>query len=164
LSYWHGIDLFANIPMVTENDPLGSTPPQQATRADIYTYVVSELNDINSQLPPKGASTYGRATPEAAHMLLAKLYLNAGVYSARQTTPARSRKQRLLSPAATRSIRASLTTSRPITTPPRAGVRRTARRRQDADVGGMTFLIHAGCGAAMSAGTYGVDYCWGGTV
>src|SRR5437660_7263075 len=81
LSYWHGIDLFGNIPLVTENDPLGATPPKQATRADIYTYVVSELNDIVSQLPPKGASTYGRATPEAAHMLLAKLYLNAGVYS-----------------------------------------------------------------------------------
>jgi hypothetical protein len=28
--------------------------------------------------------------------------------------------------------------------------------------GGMTFLIHAGCGGAMSAANYGVDYCWGG--
>ncbi len=33
LSYWHGIDLFGNIPLVTEADPLGATPPAQATRA-----------------------------------------------------------------------------------------------------------------------------------
>src|SRR5213080_828657 len=57
LSYWHGIDLFGNIPLVTENDPLGATPPKQATRADIYAYAVSELNDIIGKLPPKGAST-----------------------------------------------------------------------------------------------------------
>src|SRR5438132_1423028 len=85
LSYWHGIDLFGNIPLVTEDDPLGATPPKQATRADIYAYAVSELNDIIGKLPPKGPSTYGRAIPEAAHMLLAKLYLNAGVYTGGQT-------------------------------------------------------------------------------
>src|SRR2546426_10981327 len=28
--------------------------------------------------------------------------------------------------------------------------------------GGMTFLIHAGCGGQMSAASYGIDYCWGG--
>jgi len=28
--------------------------------------------------------------------------------------------------------------------------------------GGMTFLIHAGCGGSMSAANSGVDYCWGG--
>src|SRR6266487_600372 len=80
LSYWHGIDLFGYIPLLTEDDALGATPPKQATRAEIYAYAVSELNDIIGQLPPKGPSTYGRATPEAAHMLLAKLYLNAAVY------------------------------------------------------------------------------------
>src|SRR5437588_346125 len=29
LSYWHGIDLFGYIPLVTENDPLGGAPPKQ---------------------------------------------------------------------------------------------------------------------------------------
>jgi hypothetical protein len=28
--------------------------------------------------------------------------------------------------------------------------------------GGMTFLVHAGCGGNMSAADYGMDYCWGG--
>ncbi|HTI05627.1 MAG TPA: RagB/SusD family nutrient uptake outer membrane protein, partial [Gemmatimonadales bacterium] len=71
LSYWHGMDLFGAIPLVTENDPLGSKPPAQATRQQIYDYVVSELQAIIPDLPPHGASTYGRATPDAAHMLLA---------------------------------------------------------------------------------------------
>src|SRR6185312_310121 len=42
LSYWHGIDLFGNIPLVTEADVAGTTPPVQATRQALYDYVVSE--------------------------------------------------------------------------------------------------------------------------
>src|SRR5918996_2315289 len=81
LSYWHGIDFFGNIPLVTENSPIGATPPQQSTRAAIYDYIVSELNAIVDSLPLAGAATYGRATRYAASMLLAKVYLNAGVYT-----------------------------------------------------------------------------------
>src|SRR5438876_9541536 len=81
LSYWHGIDLFGNIPLVTENDAIGATAPKQSTRADIYTYVVSELNAIKAQLPLPGPSTYGRATGPAASMLVAEVYLHAGVYT-----------------------------------------------------------------------------------
>src|SRR5690242_7538506 len=40
LSYWHGIDLFGSIPLVTETDPIGATAPAQSTRQAIYTYVV----------------------------------------------------------------------------------------------------------------------------
>ena len=44
LSYWHGIDLFGNIPLVTEDFAIGgATPPPQSTRSTIYNYVVSEL-------------------------------------------------------------------------------------------------------------------------
>src|SRR4029077_6380080 len=81
LSYWHGIDLFGNIPLVTENDPIGATPPKQSTRVAVYTYVVSELQAIKADLPAPGAATYGRATGPAAHMLLAELYLNDSVYT-----------------------------------------------------------------------------------
>ena len=57
LSYWHGMDLFGGIPVVTETDPLGSTPPKQATRDSVYNFVVSELNAIKSQLPDRGTSS-----------------------------------------------------------------------------------------------------------
>ena len=63
LSYWHGIDLFGNIPLVTEDDPIGATPPQQSTRQEIYDFVVSELTAIQADLPAAaGPATYGRAT------------------------------------------------------------------------------------------------------
>jgi hypothetical protein len=81
LSYWHGLDLFGSIPLVTDADPLGSTPPLQATRQELYDFVVSELQAILSDLPATGAANYGRASAPAAHLLLAKLYLNAGVYT-----------------------------------------------------------------------------------
>src|SRR6059036_1197682 len=163
LSYWHGIDLFGNIPLVTENDPLGSTPPRQATRADIYAYVVSELSDIISQLPPKGPSTYGRATPEAAHMLLAKLYLNAGVYTGTPNYAAALTEAQAviaggytLDPSFVHNFQADNNTSPELVfVAPQDG-------NHTQTWGGMTFLIHAGCGGSMSAANYGIDYCWGG--
>ena len=163
LSYWHGIDLFGNIPLVTEADPLGATPPKQATRADIYAYVVTELNDIIGQLPPKGASTYGRATPEVAHMLLAKLYLNAAVYAGTANyTGAVTEAQAVISagyslPA---NFRSNFTADNNTSTELVFVAAQDGRNTQT--WGGMTFLIHAGCGGSMQAQNYGIDYCWGG--
>lgn len=80
LSYWHAIDLFGNVPFVDENSVVGSTPPQQITRANLFTYIESELKAIDGTLlTPK--SVYGRADQAAAWMLLGKLYLNAKVYT-----------------------------------------------------------------------------------
>ena len=87
LSYWHGLDLFGDIPLVTEADAVGGAAPAQSTRAAIYAYVVKELTEIQPQLPAPGASTYGRATTQAANMLLAELYLNAAVYTGTAAYP-----------------------------------------------------------------------------
>ena len=82
LSYWHGLDLFGNLPLVTEEDPVGATPPAQNTRQEIYDFLVSELTAIQADLlAATGSGTYGRATKEAAAMLLAHVYLNAEVYT-----------------------------------------------------------------------------------
>lgn len=80
LSYWHGLDLFRNIPFFTENDVLGSNPPQQATPQQVFDYIESELQAIESDLYDAGTAPYGRADKGAAWTLLAKLYLNAEVY------------------------------------------------------------------------------------
>src|SRR6266699_1182468 len=163
LSYWHGIDLFGNIPLVTENDPLGATPPKQATRADIYAYAVSELNDIIGQLPPRGPSTYGRATPEAAHMLLAKLYLNAGVYTGTPNfTGAVTEAQAVINAGYSlpTSFRSNFTADNNVS--PELIFVAAQDGRSTQTWGGMTFLIYAGCGGSMSAASYGIDYCWGG--
>jgi len=162
LSYWHGVDLFGNLPLVTEADALG-TPPKQASPDSLYRYVVSELNAIKDELPPRGADTYGRATPAAAHMLLAKLYLNAGVYTAPPNYGgALTEAQAVigagyrLDPSFVHNFQADNNTSPElIFVAPQDG-------NNTQTWGGMTFLIHAGCGGAMSAANYGIDYCWGG--
>jgi hypothetical protein len=80
LSYWHAMDLFGNVPFVTEKDAVGAFFPEQISRADLFDYVESELLDIETQLlAPK--TEYARADQAAAWSLLAKIYLNAEVYA-----------------------------------------------------------------------------------
>ncbi len=162
LSYWHGIDLFGAIPLVKETDGIGATPPKQATRAEVYNYVVSELTAIIPSLPPVGASSYGRATGPAASMLLAKLYLNAGVYTG---TPNYAGVLTALTPVLgaysldanwRRIFLADNNTSPEII----FAVTQDGKRTQT--WGGMTFLVHASCGADMNASNYGIDGCWWG--
>lgn len=80
LSYWHAMDLFANVPFVTEADAVGAFFPQRILRKDLFNYVVTELQDIEEKLmPPR--SEYARADQAAAWALLAKIFLNAQVYA-----------------------------------------------------------------------------------
>ena len=77
-AYWNALDLFGPVPIITS---ITTALPVQSTRDSVYRFVVNELTAIKDSLPQPGASTYGRATTQAAHMLLAELYLNAGVYT-----------------------------------------------------------------------------------
>ena len=63
LSYWHGIDLFGNIPLVTEADPIGPTAPLQSTRQEIYDFIVSELTAIQAACPRPRAGEPMAAPP-----------------------------------------------------------------------------------------------------
>lgn len=81
LVYSHAIDLFGNVPFVTENDPVGAFFPPRKTRTELFTYVESELKTISDELPLPLANQYGRPSRAAAWALLAKLYLNAEVYT-----------------------------------------------------------------------------------
>jgi hypothetical protein len=81
LSYWHALDLFGNVPFVTEEDAVGSFFPEQIQRSDLFDYVESELLAIEDLLPGPGMNEYARADQGALWMLLAKLYLNAEVYT-----------------------------------------------------------------------------------
>jgi len=80
LSYYHAIDLFGNVPLVTEEDRPGSGIPDQASRADLFNYVEREMKELENLLPQARANEYGRADRAAAWMVLAKLYLNAEEY------------------------------------------------------------------------------------
>ncbi|WP_299221936.1 RagB/SusD family nutrient uptake outer membrane protein [uncultured Aquimarina sp.] len=80
-SYWHGIDMFGDVPFVDENDPVGAFFPEQMSRMDMFNYIESELLDIETRLPNPRQNEYGRADKGIVWMLLAKLYLNAEVYT-----------------------------------------------------------------------------------
>ncbi len=158
LSYWHGVDLFGPIPIVTVNDP---TPPQQATRTEVYNFIVSEVLAVRPDLPSAGAGTYGRATKETASMLLANVYLNAEVYtgSPHYTEALNAAADVIagpftLDPSYEHLFQADNNTSPEIVFPiTQDGV-------HSQSYGGTTFLIHAACGNSMVPGDYGVDGCW----
>jgi hypothetical protein len=81
LSYWHALDLFRSPPFVTENDPIGAFFPQQTNPNDLFAYIESELLAIENELPAPRTNEYARADRAAVWTLLAKLYLNAEVYT-----------------------------------------------------------------------------------
>lgn len=81
LSYWHGIDLYGNIPFYTEDTPISADPPSQSNRAEVFNYIERELQAIENDLPAPGQNEYGRADRAALWMLQAKLFLNAEVYA-----------------------------------------------------------------------------------
>jgi len=79
--YYLAIDLFGNVPIqeigVTELDKLGTKP-----RREVYAYTEKELKDNLAALSPEvNSQTYGRATKWFGEALLAKLYLNAEVFT-----------------------------------------------------------------------------------
>jgi starch-binding outer membrane protein, SusD/RagB family len=158
LSYWHGIDLFGSIPLVTENDPVGTTPPKQVARDSIYRYIVSELQAIQGQLPQPGPGTYGRATGPAASMLLAKIFLNAGIYTGTpRWSEAMSAVQDVinsgaysLDPVWRRMFSADNNTSPEIIFP----IIQDGVTTQT--YGGTTFLVYASCGGTMDPAASGV--------
>ena len=82
IAYFHAIDNFGNVPFADENSIVG-TVPEQISRADLYAWLEAELLDLingNTLAAPKG-NGYSRADKGVAKFLLAKLYLNAEVFS-----------------------------------------------------------------------------------
>jgi hypothetical protein len=74
------MDIFGNPSFVDENLPVGVAPPQ-IQRAALFNYVESELLDIQNLLKDAQRNEYGRADKAACWALLARLYLNAEVYT-----------------------------------------------------------------------------------
>jgi len=80
VSYMHVVDLFGGGPFVVETDVVGPTAPPYRSRQELYSYVESELLALTTALP-EYRSEYGRVDRNAAKGMLARLYLNAGVYT-----------------------------------------------------------------------------------
>lgn len=80
--YWVLCDMYGNVPIVDKfNVPAGYLPTQN-TRKQVYDFIVKE---ITTNIPLVSAAndqtTYGKFNQWAGHALLAKMYLNAEVYT-----------------------------------------------------------------------------------
>jgi len=163
LSYYHGVDLFGPLPLVDENTSVAE-PPAQATRAEVYDYVVAELIAVRNELPAMGAAEYGRVDQGAVAMLLAKSYLNAGIYTGTtKYTEAMAEVTAIIGSGAY-SIDANYrrifsadnnTSPELIFAIPQDGIRMK-------NYGGTTFLVHANVGGPMNGGDYGINGGWWG--
>ncbi len=164
LSYWHGLDLFRNIPFYTEESIIGAEAPSQATGAEVFTFLENELNEIEGILADAGAAPYGRADKGAVWALQSKLFINAEVYTGTQRY-----SDALI--AINKVINSGVYT-----------LEDTYRNNFTADNhlsneiifaanfdgmhtrtwGGTTFLIHAAIGGSMDPADWGVDSGWWG--
>ena len=82
-SYYYVLcDFFGNVPIITQFDTPAGFLPKQNSRKEVYDFIVKEITDNISLLSAKNdKSTYGNFNQWAAHALLAKMYLNAEIYS-----------------------------------------------------------------------------------
>ena len=162
--YWVIMDLFGTGPMATEKDALGSVLPKLASRTDLFSYIESELKAIDAGLVASKANEYGRADKAAAWSLLARLYLNAQVYtgSPRYADAVTYSKKVIdagysLIPKYTQLMLAdnNQNTSEFILTINYDGLKTQS-------YGGTTFLTHAPVGGSMPADNFGITGGWSG--
>jgi starch-binding outer membrane protein, SusD/RagB family len=166
LSYWHALDMFGNVPFVTEANDLGGINPNQTNRIDLFNYLERELKEIENDLPAPKQGEYARADKAAAWTLLAKLYLNAEIYigTAKYTECITycnkiisanvydlSPNFRHLFMADNNSSQAAKEIIFPI-----------AFDDKTRTWGGMTFLTHAAVGGTMTPSDYGLGGGWNG--
>ncbi len=167
-SYYNLMDLFGNVPITTENDPVGFFYPEQKTRAEVFAFVESELKDLDSSLADSRSNEYGRIDKTAAKFLLAQVYLNAQVYIG----------QDKFSEVAT--LTNDIITSSNYTFAPvyknifSADNDRNGAQNEvifpivgdgnaiRATGGGMSFIMHASIGGSMDAASRGMDGGWQG--
>ncbi|WP_019948969.1 RagB/SusD family nutrient uptake outer membrane protein [Hymenobacter aerophilus] len=165
LAYYHALDLYGNVPFVTEANAPSKDLPPQIKRADLFAYIEQELKDIESLLTPARQGPYGRADQGAAQALLAKLYLNAEVYTgtARYTdclsycTKVLGEGYKLapeyqLLFGADNNVVAGSEIIFPI----------TSDGLVTQSYGGPTYLVHAAIGGRMLGSAFGVSSGWAG--
>ena len=77
--HYQAMDLFGNVII---SDAVGTATPKQNTRAEVFAFVEKELLAVYPNLSDvSGGAYYGRMNKYVADVILAKMYLNAQVYT-----------------------------------------------------------------------------------
>lgn len=88
LFYYFMMDTYGNVPIV-DTFPVKDLPKTKS-RAEVFQFIEKELKAIVKTLPVKNATnpiaTYGHPTQAMVYALLAKMYLNAKVYTGAERT------------------------------------------------------------------------------
>jgi hypothetical protein len=166
--YWVLMDLYGNPPFATEATAIGGAPPPRITRSDLFTYVESELKAIESGMPAPHTNEYGRADKAAVWALLARLYLNAQVYTGTaKYSDAITYSKKVIDAGyslisnyawlmrADNNLNTSSTGEFIFT------INYDGLHTQG--YGGTTFLVHACVGGSMPASSFGISGGWSGT-
>ncbi len=160
LSYWHAIDMFGNVPFITEADLPGAFFPQRITRANLFNYIESECKDIEGDLIAPRQS-YGRADKGADWFLLAELYMNAKVYTGTERyTDALTYLNKVITAGYSIDPNYAHLFDADNNTSPEIVFAITFDGVNTQQYGGMTFVIHASNGGGMPLN--GIDGGWGG--
>jgi starch-binding outer membrane protein, SusD/RagB family len=80
--YWILCDIYGNVPIVDRFDVPAGYLPEQHTRKEVYDFIVNDLiTNIPRVTDEVSTATYGKFNKWAGLTLLAKMYLNAEVYT-----------------------------------------------------------------------------------
>jgi starch-binding outer membrane protein, SusD/RagB family len=165
LAYYYAIDIFGGFEFITENVPAAGIAPSYINRNDLFAFTESELLAIDADLLPARTNEYGRADKATAWMLLAKLYLNAAVYTGTSKYTecltnlnkiintaqySLSTEYRWLFLADNRTNNAQEEIIFPI----------VAEGKKLPTFGNTTFIVHAATGGSMVPADYGIDMGW----
>ncbi len=80
INYYYLMDIYGNVPIVTLFEGAEANPVNNS-RPEVFAFITSEVEEVINDMPTDVAATYGRINKWVAHALLAKVYLNAEVYT-----------------------------------------------------------------------------------
>lgn len=158
------MDLYANPPFVTDDNAVGSITPPQTDRKTLFAYIEKELKAIDAGLAAPQKNEYGRVDQGAEWALLARLYLNAQVYTGTaRYSDAITYAQKVINGGY--SLIANydnllladnkLNTTENIWTINYDGLKTQS-------YGGTTFMVHCPVGGSMVPAQFGLNGGWGG--
>ena len=159
------MDLFGNPPFVTDANAVGSIIPPQTDRKTLFNYIEGELKAIDALLVKPKANEYGRADEAAAWALLARIYLNAKVYTGSDRyTDAITYAKKVIETGGYTLIDKydNLMTADNQNNSNEFILTINYSGAKTQGYGGTTFLTHAACGGSIPTSLFGVDSQWAG--
>ncbi len=132
--------------------------PKQIKRADLFTYIESELKAIEPDLADAKMNEYGRADKAADWALLSRLYLNAEVYTgtARYTDAATNAKKVIDAGYSLKTNYADLFKADNNLNNPEVILSINYDAANTQNYGGTTFIVNSSINGDMGVASFGV--------